>query len=101
MAPSRSTSLSYTQLDGLHPCWQYPHGTNSHVAQAPVGEGVGSGVGCPVGVLLGALVVVGASLVVGTTDGALLGQGVGVPVPQYGGDCPALKTPSTVSHPLR
>ena len=85
MAPSRSTALSCTQLDELHPCWQYPHGTNSQVAQAPVGEGVGSGVGSAVGVLLGALVVVGASLVVGTTDGALLGQGVGESGRQFDG----------------
>ena len=67
MAPSRSTALSCTQLDELHPCWQYPHGTNSHVAQAPVGGGVG------------------ASLVVGTTDGALLGQGVGESGRQFDG----------------
>ena len=79
MASSRSTSLSYTQLDGLHPCWQYPHGTKSHVAQAPVGEVVGSNVGCAVGVLLGAL------LVLGDADDALLGQAVGESGRQFDG----------------
>ena len=57
VAPTRSTGYSCTQADGLHPSWQYPHGTNSHDAQAPVGEAVGvsvgSGVGWAVGALLG------------------------------------------------
>ena len=71
--------LSYTHADAVHPSWQYPHGTNSHVAQAPVGAGVGSSVGSAVGALLGAL------LVVGSTDGALLGQGVGESGRQFDG----------------
>ena len=97
MAPSSSTGLSYEQADCSHPCWQYPHGTNSHDAQAPVGEAVGSRVGWAVGALLGALVVLGALLVLGDADGALLGPGVGVSGRQADGYRPALP----LSHPFR
>ena len=72
MAPSSSTGLSYEQADCSHPCWQYPHGTNSHDAQAPVGEAVGVSVGSGVGWAVGALL--GALLVVGAADGALVGH---------------------------
>ena len=89
VAPTRSTGYSCTQADGLHPSWQYPHGTNSHDAQAPVGVPVGSRVGWAVGALLGALVVLGALLVLGDVPcGALLGQGVGVSGRQNGGKYP-------------
>ena len=49
---------------------------------------VGSRVDGPCGALLGALVVVGALLVLGSPDGALLGQGVGVSGRQNGGKYP-------------
>ena len=46
------------QLDGEQPSWQYPQGTNSHDAQAPVGEELGSNVGYALGVVVGEEVVV-------------------------------------------
>ena len=44
VAPALSTELSYVQSDPGQSCWQYPHGTKSHVAHLPVvGPSVGTG----------------------------------------------------------
>ena len=107
--PDLSTGLSYLQLDGRQPSWQYPHGTKSHDAQLPGGPEIGALVGVLVGALVGAWV--SPALV-----GMLLGAVDGGPARQSGGTIPklyihpggrreeglaAVKIPLLAPHPFR
>ena len=78
--PGLSTGLSYVQLDGAQPSWQYPQGTKSHVAQLPGGPEIGALVGA-------------AGVMVGSLDGAIVGE----EGRQFGGESPRL----LLSHPFR